>query len=205
MKNQKNDIEGKKTCNKCKEEKILDNFTKDRITCKICLKEYYILNKNKYKENSKNWYNKNKQKHSERVSLYQKDNKESLNKFRKTYYHNVLKIDLNYKIANNLRTRLCKLLKTGKLSLLKDLIGCNKDKLIDHLEKQFLPVFTWKNYGEVWEIDHIKPCSNFDLSDPKQQKICFNYKNLQPLFKTSEIAKSFGYINEIGNRNKSNK
>jgi len=29
------------------------------------------------------------------------------------------------------------------------------------------------------------------------------YTNLQPLFKTTEIAKSLGYINEMGNRNKS--
>ena len=33
-----------------------------------------------------------------------------------------------------------------------------------------------------WEIDHIKPCASFDLSDPKEQKHCFFYKNLQPLW-----------------------
>jgi hypothetical protein len=37
------------------------------------------------------------------------------------------------------------------------------------------------------------------------QKKCFNYNNLQPLFKTTQIAESFGYINNIGNRNKNNK
>jgi len=64
---------------------------------------------------------------------------------------------------------------------------------------------TWENHGEIWEIDHIKPCNSFDLTDIEQQKQCFHYTNLQPLFKTSKLAKSFGYINEIGNRNKSNK
>ena len=39
----------------------------------------------------------------------------------------------------------------------------------------------------------------------EEQKQCFHYTNLQPLFKTTEIAEQYGYINEIGNRNKGNK
>jgi hypothetical protein len=61
----------------------------------------------------------------------------------------------------------------------------------------------WENHGIVWEIDHIKACANFDLKDIEQQKECFHYTNIQPLFKTTEIAEQHGYQNEIGNRNKS--
>jgi len=61
---------------------------------------------------------------------------------------------------------------------------------------------TWDNHGEIWEIDHIVGCVNFDMEDVEQQKKCFHYTNHQPLFKTTKIAKSFGYINYIGNRNK---
>ncbi len=64
---------------------------------------------------------------------------------------------------------------------------------------------TWENYGKVWEIDHIIPCSRFDLSKEGEQKKCFHYSNLQPLFKTTDIAQEYGYLNEIGNRNKYNK
>jgi hypothetical protein len=53
-----------------------------------------------------------------------------------------------------------------------------------------------ENYGEVWEVDHIIPLS---------KEGSFNYKNTQPLFKTTKIAESFGYVGYIGNRNKSNK
>ena len=48
---------------------------------------------------------------------------------------------------------------------------------------------TRQNQGE-WHIDHIKPCAAFDLTDPKQQKECFNYKNLQPLWAQDNIKKS---------------
>ena len=64
---------------------------------------------------------------------------------------------------------------------------------------------SWKNHGDVWEIDHIIPCFQFDLTNIKQQKECFHYTNIQPLFKTTKIAESFGYFDKIGNRNKSNK
>lgn len=42
---------------------------------------------------------------------------------------------------------------------------------------------SWDNYGEGgWEIDHIKPCASFNLADENQQKECFCYVNLQPLW-----------------------
>ncbi len=39
---------------------------------------------------------------------------------------------------------------------------------------------SWENRSD-WHIDHIIPCSAFDLSKPEQQAICFHYTNMQPL------------------------
>ena len=72
----------------------------------------------------------------------------------------------------------------------------NKDKInakrrAKYLENKFQKGMNWKNQGRYgWHIDHIKPCSKFDLSDPDQQKKCFNYKNLQPLWAAENIKKS---------------
>ena len=50
---------------------------------------------------------------------------------------------------------------------------------------------TWKNYGRNgWHIDHILPCSSFDLTDPEQRRKCFHYTNLQPLWEIDNIRKS---------------
>ncbi len=57
-------------------------------------------------------------------------------------------------------------------------------------------------WGKVWELDHIKGCCNFDLTQLIEQQKCFHYSNLRPLFKTTEIAESFGYKGYIGNRNR---
>lgn len=55
---------------------------------------------------------------------------------------------------------------------------------------QFEPGMTWENYGTEWHVDHIVPCSYFDLTDPEQQRICFNYRNLQPLWAKDNLEKS---------------
>ena len=71
------------------------------------------------------------------------------------------------------------------------LVGCSIPFLKKYLENKFKKGMNWKNQGRYgWHIDHIKPCASFDLSDPKQQLICFNYKNLQPLWAEENIKKS---------------
>jgi hypothetical protein len=55
--------------------------------------------------------------------------------------------------------------------------------LFKHLESKFTEGMSWSNYGyKGWHVDHIKPCASFDLSDPEEQKKCFHYTNLQPLW-----------------------
>lgn len=81
-------------------------------------------------------------------------------------------------------------------------LGCNIETYKKYLEPQFLSPFTWENHGNIWEIDHIEPLSSFDLSKEENIYKAFNYKNTRPIFKTTAIAIEYGYLNEIGNRNK---
>jgi hypothetical protein len=48
---------------------------------------------------------------------------------------------------------------------------------------------SWQNQGQ-WHIDHIKPLSQFDLTDFKQLQEACNYKNLQPLWAKDNLRKS---------------
>jgi len=48
---------------------------------------------------------------------------------------------------------------------------------------------TRNNYGE-WHIDHIIPCAAFNMSNEIDQRICFHYTNLQPLWAVDNIRKS---------------
>lgn len=69
-----------------------------------------------------------------------------------------------------------------------DLIGCSVPQLMAHIESLFLPGMSWDNRN-LWHIDHIRPCASFYLADPEQQRICFHYTNLQPLWAQDNIRK----------------
>ena len=71
------------------------------------------------------------------------------------------------------------------------MIGCTIERLRNHLEAQFTDGMSWENYGKNgWHVDHIRPCASFDLTDPEQQRQCFHYTNLQPLWATDNMRKS---------------
>lgn len=92
--------------------------------------------------------------------------------------------DLNFRLRCLLRGRLHGALRRGrKSSNTMDLLGCSIERFRTHLEQQFTGDMTWERLrvGDI-HIDHIKPCVAFDLSDPEQQRICFHYTNLQPLW-----------------------
>lgn len=69
-----------------------------------------------------------------------------------------------------------------------ELLGCKPSDLRAHLETQFVDGMSWENYGE-WEVDHIRPCASFDLTDEQQQRECFHFSNLQPLWMSDNRSK----------------
>lgn len=95
------------------------------------------------------------------------------------------------KLRRTLRTRVYNVLKGLKKSApTMEMVGCSREFLMEWLEKQFRPGMTWKNHGvHGWHIDHIIPCSKFDLADPEQQRRCFHYTNLQPLWANENWSK----------------
>ena len=95
-------------------------------------------------------------------------------------------------LAHRLRSRVrsaVREMQVDKAGHTFDLIGCSVLDLMRHLENQFQDGMNWENISE-WHIDHIRPCASFDLTDPEQQKQCFHYSNLQPLWATDNLAKS---------------
>jgi len=71
------------------------------------------------------------------------------------------------------------------------LVGYTIEDLAKHLESQFDDKMTWDNYGNYWEIDHIKARSLFYYESPEDldfQK-CWALENLQPLEKIANRQK----------------
>ena len=99
-------------------------------------------------------------------------------------------IKSNQSIARRLRNRMYSAMKGCKRLHLHELLVCSLKELREHLEAQFKPGMSWNNYGPNWHIDHIVPCASFDLSSPDQQRRCFHYTNLQPLWAAENISKN---------------
>lgn len=103
------------------------------------------------------------------------------------WYHNKGKYNPQYVISQLLRQRLRSVV-DKKFDVTFELLGCSIDDFLQHLESQFTEGMSWGNQGE-WHIDHIKPCSSFDLSKEDEQRKCFHYTNLQPLWAIDNIKK----------------
>lgn len=71
-----------------------------------------------------------------------------------------------------------------------DLIRRDLAHSYNWIEYQFNEIMAWDNYGIVWEIDHVVPCSSFDLTNEDNKKTCFHWTNLRPLCKRENALKS---------------
>jgi hypothetical protein len=134
-------------------------------------------------EYSKKQYNK----HINRIRAYQHKTRPQQNARKRQRY----KEDPNFKLKTILRRSLHKAVKGIEYkNRTTKLLGCSVSAFKQHLEALFLPGMTWNNWKLFgWHIDHIKPISSFDLTDSEQQKICFHYTNMQPLWWKDNLTK----------------
>lgn len=101
--------------------------------------------------------------------------------------------DPMFRLKMNLRTRISDALRHyKKSSSMERLVGCSLGCLRNHLERQFLPGMSWENYGQ-WHVDHVRPCASFNLALPEEQRLCFHYTNLQPLWAVDNMRKGARY------------
>lgn len=102
--------------------------------------------------------------------------------------------DLRFRIEGLFRSRVRKALRIQKAIKSKRmlaLLGCTLDEFKAHLESLFTDGMSWElvKSGDI-QIDHKTPLRAFDLRDPAQQLVAFNFKNNQPLWKIDNLSKS---------------
>tara|TARA_R110000744_G_scaffold108305_1_gene205143 strand:- start:116 stop:724 length:609 start_codon:yes stop_codon:yes gene_type:complete len=175
-------------------------------------KEWYQKNKESVKERSRSRYCQKNEEIKEQMAVYREKNKdrqkarsadwyqenkvrvtEAIRKNEKERFAN----DPYFRLCKSIRSRLRNALSKGhgkKTGSTLELTGCSWEELRFHLESQFTEGMTWENYGlHGWHVDHIKPCIRFDLSLDTEQKACFHYSNLQPLWASDNLSKSDKY------------
>ncbi len=143
---------------------------------------------------SRKWYAVNREYSSACKKQWRKNNPD---KVRAEARRQSLRIknNLNKRILSRLRVRLGHAMR-GQLKADKTLklLGCSIENLKIYLESKFDSGMTWANYGKGWHIDHIMPCALFDLSKPENQRRCFHFSNLQPMWAALNISKGSKYL-----------
>ena len=198
--------------NKKKVNQISANYRKNHVKeIREYHRKYIINNSIKLNERSREYY-QNSQKRRDYLKKYNKQHREEINKNRRIYRSSNRdeinmrdkarkKGDLQYKITRNLRERVRFVVKSQGISKrghTMELIGCDIGFFLKYIEGKFISGMTWDNYGtKGWHIDHIRPCISFDLTKVKEQRKCFNYKNLQPLWWYDNFSKNSFYEGKL--------
>ena len=200
-----------KICTKCKIEKDINNFRKEKRTkvglqsqCKQCEKEYRLKNHEKRIEYMKEYYKKNKKELLQKNKAYRENHKEEkkLNDklYRETHKKERNKKDLIrksqdpiYKLKCNLRGMIKNSFRRRgfkKKQKAEEIYGCTVDDLLEHLIKTYE-----NNYNEKWNwkylqnvhVDHIVPLATAKTEE-QVIKLC-HYTNLQLLKEKDNLDK----------------
>ena len=150
-------------------------------------RNYYLAHKEQFREQGRLFWRR----HSEEL----KTKKRTYNKTRRDqarlYWQTNRRGNIQVRLAASMRARVIAavrgITKADKTFLL---VGCSVYELLKHIESQFTEGMNWGNYGlHGWHIDHKRPCASFDLSDSAQQRECFHFSNLQPLWAADNWSK----------------
>ena len=154
---------------------------------KIALKDraYRQRNAAHIREQKRQYKRRNAARISAHDRQYRKANRALINAQKRRR----MQTDPTFRLAHSLRRRLSNALcGYSKSASTMQLLGCSLDALRQHLESQFAAGMTWEN-RRLWHIDHIRPVASFNLRDPAQQRACFHFSNLQPLWAADNLSK----------------
>lgn len=162
----------------------------------------YQENKEKEKIRKQKFYQENTKKVRDRNKRYRENNPEKVREYARNYAAK-RRENIQYRIQSSIRCRIWRCIKKRSEHSM-DLTGCTLEFLINYLESKFEEGMSWENYGnpnkdhtDCWHIDHIRPCCSFDMTDKEQQRQCFHYTNLQPMWGLENISKGGRHIVSI--------
>ena len=153
-------------------------------------KSYYARHKTTILARQRVRYRQNRDSILARQRAYYRRHKSHILRRQVAYQKRRCKDDPAFAMLCRARARIRDALRGhAKAASTRELTGRTPTQLAAYLESQFDDGMTWEN-RDTWHVDHRIPCSAFDFSDPEQQRICFWYKNLQPMWGKLNLTKS---------------
>jgi hypothetical protein len=173
-------------CSKCKEMK--DDFPHKKTYCRQCGNEMCRDYKRRNKEKIAAYNKIYKEEHKEEVSVYNHnynlENREAIQERQTRTQRERKKNDAKFNISKKYRSKVQKDVKKKfdiDDNISKELYSCESNLIKEWFKSLFTDEMTWDNHGEVWHIDHIKPCASYDVTKEEELKACFHWSNLRPV------------------------
>lgn len=187
-----------KECKECRRQYTVQKYSKNREIELARSSAWQLENKEAANARKKEWADKNKFKvHTAQMS-WRARNHETHRSRVNSYRKKKAAQDPCFRLVSRVRGRINHALRgTKKVRPSGLLLGCSPEEFKSHIESLWLPGMSWDNYGLFgWHIDHKKPCCAFDLTDPEQQRQCFHYTNLQPLWAEDNLRKGGLFLSQ---------
>jgi len=189
-----------KSCG-CLSREVLALPTRQRVPSG---KRFKCKSRESHRASQKKWVAKNPDKVAATAKRFRERHKEAVKAIKAAYYQDnrakiVAKLieryatDERFRTECLLRCRIRKLVRSKgatKAARTMELVGCDFDYLKAHLISLFTPGMSWDAVmsGAI-HIDHVRPCASFDLSVEAEQRACFHWSNLQPLWAADNLKK----------------
>lgn len=176
-------------------------------------RERYKNNREFLNEQCKDYQRKNKAKVRKYQASWTDKNREHVNKRRRMRAKKRRKTDVPWAIGKDLSSHLAHIMNGSQkhVAHLK-MLKCSRVKLMGYMQRNFSEFMTFQNRGRwkvkydlpphpsdgtrqcgKWHVDHVVPKDAFDLSRPIEQHICEWYRNLKPVWATTNMQKSKKY------------
>lgn len=171
-----------KMCKKCCELQSSDNFRLGENVCYECTKSKLY----EWRQDNAEQFHKICAKYRSKDGYQEKNNK-----YKRDNYNN----NPQERKRRHYRMYLRDYIFRGKVSKKIDtIVGLSQEQMRDWLEFNFKPGMTWDNYGTFWNLDHVKPCCAFDLTEKQEIYNCFSWKNTLPVYCKENLEK----FNKVG-------
>ena len=174
--------------------------------CKMCSRIREKLrwadnkSRNKCLDKQRRWRKQNFEYFQSYMKEWRSKNQEKVNTARRKWAIKERSRNKSYRLGLKLKNELTRTIRrNGKYideSLIK-LVGCDNKTFRSHIESMFDDNMSWNNRGtRGWHFDHIRPTTTFDLLNKEELEVCFNYRNIQPLWSTRNNAKQGNFSEE---------
>lgn len=159
-----------------------------RSLCKNCDKANRSKRIEEKKAYDKKIYNENKEAIDERNKKWKNENNEQFKEYKRNYMKEKRSKETDSdKLKNNLRMRISKNIK--KVNSTAKYLDTTIADVKKWLENNFKEDMNWDNYGKLWNIDHTIPINAFDLTNEEHIFVCFNWRNLMPMYSSKNSGK----------------